>query len=90
MLANNYEHLVGKPHRLKSDIKARPDYFNNKGHMDYLITERTIFKPIEVVHTTIGWVVIVRDERDVFVETWSIKIEDIEPLEIDNRRVEYV
>jgi hypothetical protein len=90
MLANNYEHLVGKPHRLKSDIKARPDYFNNKGHMDYLIAERTIFKPIEVVHISVGWVVIIRDERDAFVETWSIKIEDIEPLEIDNRRVEYV
>jgi hypothetical protein len=87
MPANNYEHLVGKPHRLKSDIKARPDYFNNKGHMDYLITERTIFKPIEVVHISVGWVVIIRDERDAFVETWSIKIEDIEPLEIDNRRV---
>jgi hypothetical protein len=90
MQANNYEHLVGKPHRLKSHIKTRPRYFNDKGHMDYLIRERTIFNPIEVVHTTIGWVVIIRDERDVFVETWSIKIEDIEPLEIDNRRVEYV
>jgi hypothetical protein len=90
MPANNFEHLVGKPHRLKSDIKARPDYFNNKGHMDYLITERTIFKPIEVVHISVGWVVIVRDKRGPFVENWSIKIEDIEPLEIDNRRVEYV
>ena len=90
MPANNFEHLVGKPHRLKSDIKARPDYFNNKGHMDYLITGRTVFKPIEVVHVSIGWVVIVRDERGPFVETWSIKIEDIEPLEIDNRRIEYV
>ena len=90
MLANNFEHLVGKPHRLKAHIKTRPRYFNDKGHMDYLITGRTVFNPIEVVHTTIGWVVIIRDERDVFVETWSIKIEDIEPLEIDNRRIEYV
>jgi hypothetical protein len=90
MPANNFEHLVGKPHRLKSHIKTRPRYFNDKGHMDYLITEHTIFNPIEVVHTTIGWVVIVRDKRGPFVENWSIKIEDIEPFEIDNRRVEYV
>ena len=86
----NYEHLVGKPHRLKGHIKTRPRYFNDKGQMDYLITGRTVFNPIEVVKMSIGWVVIVRDERGRFVENWSIKIEDIEPLEIDNRRVEYV
>jgi hypothetical protein len=58
--------------------------------MDYLIVGRTVFNPIEVVEERIGWVVIIRDKRGPFVENWSIKIEDIEPLEIDNRRVEYV
>jgi hypothetical protein len=90
MERDNYNDIIGKPYRLKSSITARPDYFNERGHMDHYIDSRTIIIPFEMYKTEWGMFVRVADKTAKTYETWSIKLNDIEPIEMDNRRIEDV
>lgn len=86
---------VGQMVRLKSEIVTRPSYFNEAGRMDYLYRERPVFVidhfngNIHRPHTEEQYYVVMNCLRERH-ETWKIRIEDIVPEIVDNRRVAHV
>lgn len=79
---------IGQTVRLRPDITIRPNYFNQSGRMDWMLTGAA-FK-IEDFDTDVERGKIYVTTRDGMREVWHLLIEDIVPSIIDNRRIENV
>lgn len=82
MRIQDYEHLIGQKFTLKPSITHRPYYFNESGHMDKYLNGLS-FTPVHVLMASFGMAIRIKDGYD----DWYISVNDIVPLELDNRKV---
>lgn len=83
MNRQNYEHLIGQRFTLKSSITSRPDYFNDMGNMDKYL-DGVVFTANDVIKAAFGWGVEIYDGH---YDRWYIRVDDIVPIDLDNRKV---
>lgn len=73
---------IGQMVRLRPSITKRPDYFNQSGHMDWMLNGAAF--QIDSFDTEgRRRYIVVQDAKNY----WHVLIEDIVPLMIDNRRI---
>ena len=85
MPANNYEHIIGKRFKLKASITTPPQYLNTEDMVKYLFTNRKSFVVDDVrKNVQMGWIVFFNYSKYIH---WAVRLDDIEPEAIDNRRV---
>lgn len=77
---NGYK--LGQMVRLRPSITRRPDYFNQGGHMDWMLTGAAFQIHDFDTEGRTPYVVMKKGH-----DYWHVLVDDIVPLVIDNRRI---